>query len=257
MIITRNISPVEIILFACLGWLIGLLINYLADVLPVTRRISQPSCLFCANPITILDYFLLRNCRQCCARRSFRTWVVQIGSVLFVVGLGVIVLRRIGFWIAIPLYTYFALIAVIDIEYKIILNPLSLVGVIGGTLLGWMLNGFESTVLGGLAGFLIMLGLYFLGKLFVRIVNRSNTFQTDETALGFGDVNLSGVIGLMLGWMDIIGGLLIAILLGGIISGLIMLLNWIARRYRPMTAIPYGPFLIIGAMIYLFIPAFY
>jgi leader peptidase (prepilin peptidase) / N-methyltransferase len=257
MIATNPISPALCVLIAGLGWLLGILVNYLADVLPITRRISQPTCLYCASPYSIRDYLFFTRCRTCHASRSKRTWFVQFGCAIFLLLAGIITLRRIDFGVAALLLVYFAVVVVIDMEYRIILHPVSLVGAIGGVILGWQLNGLESTILGGIAGFLIMLSLYYLGILFVRVVNRSKNVTVDEVALGFGDVNLGGVIGLMLGWMDIIGGLLLAILLGGVISGFLILINWISRRYRPLTAIPYGPFLVVGAMIYLFVPVYY
>ncbi len=78
--------------------------------------------------------------------------------------------------------------------------------------------------------------------------------QEVEDALGFGDVNLAGIVGLLLGWPEVVGGLLLAIIAGGVVSGLIMLVMAVLRKYKAMTAIPYAPFLILGAIIFLYIP---
>jgi leader peptidase (prepilin peptidase)/N-methyltransferase len=74
----------------------------------------------------------------------------------------------------------------------------------------------------------------------------------EEDALGYGDVNLSGVLGLMLGWPGILAGLTIAILLGGAVSLIYLLVTVATRRYQAFTAIPYGPFLIAAAIVLLF-----
>jgi leader peptidase (prepilin peptidase)/N-methyltransferase len=69
--------------------------------------------------------------------------------------------------------------------------------------------------------------------------------------LGFGDVNLSGVIGLMLGWPLILFGLLVAILLGGVFSALYVGFMLARKKYQAFSAIPYAPFLILS-VIYVF-----
>jgi leader peptidase (prepilin peptidase)/N-methyltransferase len=71
-------------------------------------------------------------------------------------------------------------------------------------------------------------------------------------ALGFGDVNLSGVLGLLLGWPAILVGLLLAVLLAGIVSLIYLIIMLALRRYRLFTALPYGPFLIAGAGLIIF-----
>jgi leader peptidase (prepilin peptidase)/N-methyltransferase len=77
----------------------------------------------------------------------------------------------------------------------------------------------------------------------------------DEEALGGGDVFLAGVLGLMLGWPNIILGLTYGVLIGGFISLLTIIQLFIKRRYAGnamMTFIPYGPSLILGAFYVLY-----
>ena len=54
-----SITAIISILF---GWLAGVLVNYLADVLPHTRRFSQPACLHCNAPFAWQDYLLFKSC---------------------------------------------------------------------------------------------------------------------------------------------------------------------------------------------------
>ena len=54
-----------------------------------------------------------------------------------------------------------------------------------------------------------MLALYYSGFVYLRISRKLRGKEPGETeALGFGDVNLSGIIGLLLGWPGILLGLI-------------------------------------------------
>ena len=68
----------------------------------------------------------------------------------------------------------------------------------------------------------------------------------NEEALGFGDVILAGVLGLILGWPFIWFGLLLGILLGGVFGVILVLYLMLSKRYKRealMVFMPYGPFL--------------
>jgi len=59
-------------------------------------------------------------------------------------------------------------------------------------------------------------------------------------------------LGLLLGWPGIVAGLVLAILLGGVISLFYLLVMLVLRKYKAFTAIPYGPFLVASAILLLF-----
>jgi leader peptidase (prepilin peptidase) / N-methyltransferase len=240
---------------AVLGWVLGSLINYLGDVLPETRRFTPAVCRGCQKPAAALDYILMRPCRACGQGRRRRDWLVQALAVGLVVLLWHIPSARLGFWVGLVVLTYFGVVALIDMEHRLILHPVSLVGAVIGAGVGIWLRGWQSTLLGGLAGFGIMLALYYLGFLFARLLSKIKKQEIDEEALGFGDVALSGVLGLMLGWPGITAGLILAILLGGAGSILVIVYTLLTRRYQMFMAIPYGPFLILAAVVLLFRPA--
>ncbi len=147
---------------------------------------------------------------------------------------------------------YFGIVTIIDFEHRLIMHPVSLVGVGLGLIYGTMSHGIVDTLLGGLAGFGIMLVLYLLGHLFARFINKRRGEELEDEALGYGDVNLGGVLGLFLGWPGIIVGLIIAILLAGIVSLAYLLFSVITRRYRHNMTIAYGPYLVISATLLLF-----
>ena len=244
------ILPVMIVL----GILAGSFANYLSDVLPQTRGLSMPVCQQCNQTLGVTRYLLLQPCQNCEAKRSTRSWIVQIFYPIAFVYLTFFSSNRLGMWIGAGLLFYFGLVVIMDLEYRIILNPISLAGAVIGAFIGLYLHGWKITLLGGIAGFGIMWILYFLGVIYLRYLSKKRGEAIDEVALGFGDVNLAGVLGLILGWPGITAGLLFAILIGGLVSGAYIVFSLISKRYRPNTAIPYAPFLILGAMLLLYRP---
>lgn len=65
--------------------------------------------------------------------------------------------------------------------------------------------------------------------------------------LGYGDVRLSGILGIALGylgWGPLVVGVYAGFLLGGFGGGLLALAGVVERR-----AIPFGPFLLLGALV--------
>jgi leader peptidase (prepilin peptidase)/N-methyltransferase len=91
-----------------------------------------------------------------------------------------------------------------------------------------------------------------LGVLIIKLINRRRGQSVNDVALGFGDVNLSGVLGLMLGWPLILVGLVVAVLIGGLVSLIYIIVMLITRKYQAFAALPYGPFLVIGAVALIY-----
>jgi prepilin signal peptidase PulO-like enzyme (type II secretory pathway) len=152
---------------------------------------------------------------------------------------------------------YFGIVVVIDLEHHLIMHPISIFGSILGLFIGIQLHGLLFTIIGGLAGFGGMLILYFLGALFARFIVRKSQEGFSDEALGFGDVILGGILGLILGWPAIMGGLFISIIFAGAVSMIYLLLTVIARKYRAFTFIPYGPFMIAGAVALIFFNSYF
>ena len=105
-------------LVALAGLFSGMLVNYLADVLPVYRRLAAPNCGICGTKYPLGDYLLWpRRCKACGdGKRPFRTWVVEflfIGGALWLWSSPP---DRLGFIGGLALLVYLGLIAVIDIE---------------------------------------------------------------------------------------------------------------------------------------------
>lgn len=242
-----------IILALILGLAAGELVNYLADTLPYRRRITSPFCPVCGTAFTWRNYFIWpRRCQVCGTRRLLRTWLVDAIATVATICLWQIPPSNLNFVTGLVILIYFGLVTVIDLEHRLILHPVSITGGILGLIIGIWLHGLLPTIEGGIAGFGIMFILYMGGNLFVKFMARRQGKEIDEDALGFGDVNLSGVLGLLLGWPGILVGLVVAILIGGFVSLVYMLSMLITRRFQFFRAIPYGPFLISGATLILF-----
>ena len=244
----------QILALLVLGLLGGAAINYLADVLPATRRMGRPVCWNCKTQLSGIDYLFLRRCKACGRLRRPRTYAVQFLIPATVMFLWFVPPHRLEFPLALILLLYLAVVAVIDIEHRLILHMVSLAGACLGLGIGTHLHGILTTLIGGAAGYGIMLAFYFLGEAFARYVSKRRNEPLEEVALGFGDVNLAGITGLLLGWPGIIIGLLFTILAGGLVSLLIVIVMLVRRQYKAFFAIPYAPFLILSVLILVFRP---
>jgi leader peptidase (prepilin peptidase)/N-methyltransferase len=258
---------ITLLLPVVLGWLAGYFVNYTSDVLPFTRRFSQPICQHCLTPFSWADYLTLRACRSCRKGRTMRTWLVQILAVASFAYFWLFPSERLNFSLGVIILIYFGIITVIDLEHRLILHPTSMAGAILGLIVGTILFSRKFTVfvsagqslLGGVIGFGIMYLLYQLGTLVARYRARklqaAGQADDEEEALGGGDVYLLGVLGLMVGPVTIISVLVYGVLLGGVVSLLLIIALLIRRRYSSdalMTFIPYGPYFIITAFYVLF-----
>jgi prepilin signal peptidase PulO-like enzyme (type II secretory pathway) len=237
-----------------LGLLGGWLVNYLADVLPTTRGITQPVCWSCNSRLSWRAYILFLKCPTCGKSRTNRTYILYLIILAITVYLWLVPPRQVEFPLAFILLLYLMLIAAIDIEHRLILHMTSIAGALIGLGIGIHLHGIFVTLIGGAVGFGIMLAFYYLGEVFVKYMSKRRNETIDEVALGFGDVNLAGITGLLLGWPGIILGLLFTILAGGLISLLVVVVMLVRRQYKAFSAIPYGPFMILSIFVLLLRP---
>ncbi len=245
-----------------LGWFAGQLVNYLSDVLPVTRKLSQPVCLQCGAPFSWMDYFLLRACQNEHARKT-RARIVQIILPAISIFTWLQPPAKIGYPLGLILAAYFGVIFTIDMEHRLILHPTSLFGSFLALTVGLVTHGLKPTLTGGLSGLLIMLVFYYMGVLFSRIRTKRMLAMgkeaDDEEALGAGDVILVTIIGLMLGWPLIWFSLLFGILFGGFVSFFLVAWLLITKKYDKnslMIFIPYGPYFITSAFLIIYFPGF-
>jgi leader peptidase (prepilin peptidase)/N-methyltransferase len=253
---------ISILIPIILGVIAALVVNYLADVLPVTLRLSKPSCLNpdCQTPYQWSDYLTLRKCPACSKPRSTRTYFIFllciITSLYLWIGRPAV---KLGYFLNLLVLVYLFVVAVIDLENRLILQPLSISGVILAGLTGILQHGWLATLLGGIAGFAIMGFFYLIGKLFTRM--RARRLGQDprdaEEALGSGDVTLAIILGLFLGWPLIWFGLVLGVLFAGFISLVIILVLVISRKYKQqalMVFIPFGPAFVLSTILLVYLP---
>jgi len=241
------------ILVSFLGYLIGMSVNYLSDVLPYKRKLALPFCLNCEHQYKWWNYLIItKHCEYCNSQRSLRTWIVVAIFIVASLFLWYFPLERMGYFTSLLLLFYFGVVTVIDIEHHVILHQINIIGAIFGSVLGISLHGAIPTILGGLVGFIIMFLVYQLGPLFMKLLATLKKQTYDEEPLGFGDVYLSGVIGLILGWPAVLAGIIITIISAGLFSLIFILVKIFMKDYHSNLAIPYGPFIVFGAFILLY-----
>ena len=133
---------------------------------------------------------------------------------------------------------------VIDYKYQIIPNRLNLtlleVGIVFAFLYGLSDVAISINMLLGMcAGAGIFFIITFLGGLFYG-----------KEAMGFGDVKLMGALGIVFGLSNIIIITLLSFLIGAVLS--IFLLATHIKKSNEY--IPFGPFIVLGALISIYIP---
>ena len=231
------------ILYAFIGWLVGVIINHAADVLPKRDTLlQQPSCSACqaAHPPlarSAVTAYLSRNvtCNACDHRRETltRSIFIELVTPVFFVFL----LWRYGmslYLVLVSIYTaILILVTVTDLEHRLIFNVVMLPSILLAIVMAFFTPGLSwvSALVGGAVAFVLV----YLAALFAR------------GGLGGGDVTLSAFLGLIIGFPNILLSLLFGIFLGGFVAVLLL----ITRRVGMKSFIPYGPFLTITGWIML------
>jgi prepilin signal peptidase PulO-like enzyme (type II secretory pathway) len=260
--------PVGLLFLVGLGG--GIVINSLADNLPPDAANQRhpprlPQCRQCGQAYAPRYWLALAHsllgrgrCPHCAAPRPLRHGVVEIVTGLSLAWAWLWAGGEMGrFLPAACIVLAFILFVVIDIEHRLILwitvwPSALLFAVLGGLDPG---RGWQKTLLGGLAGYVIVFGVYLLGQGYAWLVKRRRGEALEEVVFGGGDVNLAGVVGLVVGWSGILLALLIAVLSSGAFSLGYVIVQSIRRRYDPYAPIPYGPFILLGGFLLYFFSA--
>lgn len=238
-----------LILAVLAGVVAGVLVNYFADVLPVTRRLSRPACAWCGQDYAFSDYLFARQCAHCSAPRPLRPIFVVIATVTACILLYLFPIFTLSFWAALPVLLFMGVLLVIDIEHRLVLIETSLFGLVLFAGYGAAIVGWRRMLLGGLGGFLIMFLLYLSGVIFSKIVGFIRRKRISEVAFGFGDVCAGTVFGLLLGWPSILVAILIGMMAFGVFSFILITVLIFTKKYRSFTnAQPFVPYLILGVI---------
>jgi prepilin signal peptidase PulO-like enzyme (type II secretory pathway) len=239
----------SLIVIVIVGGIIGILINYLSDVLPITRRLTRPICIECNQPYSIKDYLLNRRCSSCGNKTSTKFIIILLSSVILCVLINFFPFSFLGFWATLPILIFLGVIFVIDIEHHAVLVETSIFGFVLFLIYGIILNGLLRTIFGAVVGFLIMLTFFILGLVLSKIVGKLRNQEIDEVAFGFGDVSFGLILGLLTGWPSIFEAITISVLVFGAFTLALFLALLISKKYRAFSsALPFTPFLILGAI---------
>jgi leader peptidase (prepilin peptidase)/N-methyltransferase len=236
------------ILMFCLGCCLGSFFNVVIYRLPLKNSIVSPGshCPQCQKPIPAYDnipvvsFLLLRGrCRFCASRISWRYPLVELLAGVMVL----LLFRRSGwhpqFFVELLFSSALLVIFFIDLDTMLIPDVISLPGIVVGFAASFLTP--RLSWLDSLAG--ILLG----GGLFYAIAIGYQWFRGQE-GLGGGDIKLLAMIGAFLGWSGVVFTILVSSVTGAAV-GLIAM-----RRSRKgfSTMLPFGPFLALGAVCYLF-----
>ena len=237
-----------IVIFVLLGMVVASFLNVCCDRLPVGKSIVYPPshCPACRRRlrakdlIPVFSYLWLRGrCRYCQAPIPRRVLWVEIGTgALF--GL---IYWYYGLSIELPIALFysslFIVLLVIDLEHRLILNrivyPAMGVALLISILFTIFLPqvgivpGIVEAAIGGGIGLM----LFFL----VVLVSRGG--------MGWGDVKMAALIGLVTGFPLIFVALLLAVIAGGLVAGLLLALKIKRRR----EAVPFAPFLSLATIV--------
>ncbi len=240
------------------GALVGSFLNVCILRLPKGESIVSPPshCPACKSPIPFYDniplisYLILRaRCRYCGARISFRYFVVE----LLMAALAVALLLRVG--LGLGYFAYFVFVAslivitFIDLDERIVPDVISLPGIGLGLLLSivnWQLPMDSLPILPSPMSSLIGV---LLGGGSLLLVAWAYQLFTGREGMGGGDVKLLAMVGAFLGWPAIPVALFFASLTGSLIGLGLM----IRKQADGKLALPFAPFLCLGAILHLFI----
>ncbi|MFN2224576.1 MAG: A24 family peptidase [Chloroflexota bacterium] len=230
------------VVFGLIGLLAGGVINVLADDLPARIRPRLPHCPNCDHQYGLLGWLSIGRriqgpaCPECGQVHRRRPLMVELGTLLIFAALPSLI------WPALDLVVYSAFIAVliliivIDLEHRLVLHVVTFPSMAVALVLSFFLtdNGPLLALAGGLVGFVFFFLAYLLGQ---RLFGPG--------ALGFGDVTLATMMGLMLGFRYVFFALVLGILLAGLWS----LLGLLSGRMSRRAYFAYGPFLAAAGIV--------
>jgi len=231
-----------IIFIFLFGLCVGSFLNVVIYRAKVKKSIFRPRsfCPSCKHHlawydlIPVISFITLGGkCRYCHKRVSWQYPLVELScGILFI--LFYLKIDSINFPLLLDLFfaSIFIVIFVYDLKYYLILDQVILLGAIAAVLVSILLGkpSFPEALLGSLAA----------GGFFAIIVLTSS-----GKWMGGGDIKLGFLLGFVLGWPQVLVALFIAFTLGSIIGLFLIIL----RGKTLQSAVPFGTFLIVGALI--------
>lgn len=238
------------------GFCLGSFINVVIYRLPImmqgatkgkfnlmTPGSSCPHCNVLIRPwhnVPLLSFLALRGkCATCKSPISIRYPLIELSSGLILVWLNYYFQP----WIlAISIYCFLMLLitlTLIDWDTQLLPNSLTFTLIGTGLVVNYseLVTDFESSCIGAIGGYLILWSIYWIFKLI-----------TKKEGMGYGDFKLLSGIGAWLGWQALLPTIIISSFAGSVVGlGLIHF-----KKQNSNKPIAFGPFLSLGAVIFLF-----
>ena len=239
-----------VIIIFIFGMCIGSFLNVCIYRLPESKSIADPPrsiCPSCKSHIRfydnmpVLSYIWLKGrCRNCNAPISFRYPLVELMNGIVAVAL----LFKFGLSVESLVYFVFIssliVITFIDLDHQIIPDIITLPGIPMGLIASFALP--TITLKASALGLLIGGGsLWFVAWAYNLIAHRDG--------MGGGDIKLLAMIGTIIGWKGVIFTIFASSVIGSCVGITMMLI----KNKNMKFAIPFGPFLSIGAIAYVFL----
>jgi len=240
----------HLIIVFVFGAVIGSFLNVCIYRIPRKKSIIHPSsaCPACEKPVRFYDniplvsYLILKGkCRDCGAKISFRYFLVE----LITAAVFMMIYHRWGlsyeFFIQIFFTAILIVVSFIDYDFQIIPDILSIGGMVAGILIAFVRPGFR--VMDAVYGVLIGGGVLFVIAWGYQLI-------TKREGMGGGDIKLLAMIGSFSGLKGVIFSLIGGSVIGTLVGIPLMLLK--GKEEGTRYAIPFGPFLSLAAVVYLF-----
>lgn len=230
------------------GMLVGSFLNVCICRMPKNESIVSPPshCPHCSclirwyDNIPLLSYLLLRGkCRGCGTHISLQYPLVELLNGIMTLFLFLRLGPTLDFAALFLFCSALVVITFIDIEQQIIPDEISLPGIVIGFALSFFLKGH---------GWLDSLLGILLGGGTLLLVAFTYHRLTGKEGMGGGDIKLLAMMGAFLGWKAVPFIIFSSSLAGSLVGVSIMLL----QKKDTKLAIPFGPYLAFGALLYIF-----
>lgn len=221
------------------GLLVGSFFNVVGLRVPLKQSVVSPrsACPTCGHQlkayelIPVISYMFQKGkCRGCQSRISPIYPTMELLTGLLFATAPLVIGWSGELVVALTLISMFMIIIVSDINYMIIPDKI-LIWFAGFFLLERIfmpLTPWWDSLIGAATGFILLL--------IIALVSKGG--------MGFGDVKLYAVIGVILGFKLVLLSFFFSTLFGAVIGGLALLFN-IVKRKQP---IPFGPFIAAGTL---------
>ncbi len=230
------------------GLVVGSFLNVCITRWPAGESVVTPGshCRRCLAPIKwydnipLLSYVVLGGrCRACKAVIPLRYPLVELAAAGLAAGVVAAGFEPRLALLMFALGAALIVVTIIDIDHRIIPDAITLPSILVGPAAAFFIGHIRVTE--SVAGIVVGGGiLWAVAAVYEKLRGREG--------MGMGDVKLLGMIGGVLG----LEGALFTLLLSSVAGATTGLMLMAPRRTRPDTEIPFGPFLALGALVYMF-----